>query len=123
MEEAMTSDTTGYADTPALSDAKVRELCERLRDAADVIDNEGYELDSEIPAKAADAIEALLAREAALRKDAGRLDYIEKNFHCLGFTLGNTWMTVSLKDKRRFGCMRDAIDALIAELAKGKASE
>lgn len=50
--------------------------------------------------------------DEALHKDAERLDWIENNFHVLGFTHGeNDWFMVYVDDNRRFSNMREAIDA------------
>lgn len=53
----------------------------------------------------------LETENAKLRKDAERLNYIEQEFHCLGFTQGSHyWMMIYKDDHRTFATMREAID-------------
>jgi hypothetical protein len=69
-------------------------------------------------ALAAAGVEKLEAELAEARRDVERLDYIERRFHTLGFTLGDTWMSAHYTDDPRHKCyssMREAIDAARGE--------
>ena len=63
------------------------------------------------------------ARIAELERDVERLDYIENNFHCLGFTQGNKWMTLHQYNDPRykeFSSLREAVDYATTQQPEGE---
>lgn len=67
-----------------------------------------------------DKVEAYVV---SLEKDSVRLDYIERNFHVLGFSewsdyYPNRWRPVGMGDDRQWATMRDAIDTMLKDEQK-----
>lgn len=64
-------------------------------------------------------IAKLVSDSATGARDTDRLNYIEENFHVLGFTRGSrVWFPVSAHDLREFRSLREVLDAV--RISRGK---
>lgn len=93
----------------------------RLRMACDKIRRTSMPIKDLVPMmhEAADAIQRLEAENEALKKDAQRLDAIERNARCDPKMCGNhVWWPTTWKHQLTGPTLRDAIDAA---MTKGEA--